>query len=426
MRRSRSIRARVVLAAGVPVAVALVVAVVAVGLLFARGQLRDLDAQTRAESDTLVALVSSGQLPSVLPVPAGSLLLAQVLDADGAVLASTVGASRVQPLASAVAAPGVSTDEQGSYLGVPLRLRVAAVAERTVVVAAPLEGLRRVLSALRTVLLVVVPLLLLATTAVVWRVTGLALAPVERLRRSADELARSPRTDGARLPVPAGADEIARLGRTLNALLERLQAMGLQRERFVADAAHELRSPLASLRVQLDVARAHPDGLDTPALLEDLAAEVERLATLTDDLLTLSRLDAGPPLHAVLLDLRELAGASGEPAPVRGDPVALARLVDNLRTNAARHATAVVLSTSVAGTDVLLDVDDDGPGIAVADRQRVFDRWVRLDQARGRGEGGSGLGLALVREIARLHGGDAEITGSPLGGARVRVRLPRA
>jgi signal transduction histidine kinase len=321
----------------------------------------------------------------------------------------------------------VVTDEAGAYAGVPLRLRVRSTAldgrPVRVVVAAPLTDVRRALRALRLVLLLVVPLLLAGATAVLWWVTGRALRPVERLRAAAARLAADPARAPA-LPVAGGDDEVARLGHTLNDLLSALRQLVARQQGFVADAAHELRSPVASMRVQLDVARAHPGTVDLPALLLDLGQEVDRLSALTDDLLALARAEDRPrgPAHEV--DLRLLAGAEGESAPVLGDPEALARLVDNLLTNAHRYGTEVRVTTGCDGGQAVLDVDDNGPGIAVADRDRVFDRWVRLDSSRARAAGGAGLGLALVREIARAHGGDVRVQDSPLGGARLRVILP--
>jgi signal transduction histidine kinase len=427
----RGLRARLVLSAAVPLAIALVVGTVAVAAVFASGRVRDLDAQTRVAADTLTALVTSGQLPTTLPMPAGSPLIAQVLAADGTVAAASPSASRLQPLVSLNAGHRtVVTDEEGSYAGVPLRIRVQPTSLNgspvRVVVAAPLGDVRRALHALRVVLLVVVPLLVLATTWLVYLVAGLALRPVEQLRTAAEAMARDPAGAPTALPVRVGDDEIVRLARTLNALLRSLQGLVSQQQSFVADAAHELRSPLAGLRVQLEVAQAHPDLVVLPELLDELGHDVARLGRLVDDLLALARMESGQPLGLVRVDLRALAGAEGAPVEVLGDPAALLRLVDNLRSNAQRHARHVVLTTSRQGEDAVLDVDDDGPGIPVADRERVFDRWVRLDTSRARVEGGTGLGLALVREIARRHGGDVVVLDAPLGGARLRVRIPFA
>ncbi|MDT7548764.1 MAG: hypothetical protein QOE84_1158, partial [Actinomycetota bacterium] len=209
-------------------------------------------------------------------------------------------------------------------------------------------------------------------------------------------------------------------------LLAALRLLVSRQEGLVADAAHELRSPVTSMRVQLDVAQAHPGAVDVAVLLTDLGHEVDRLAALTDDLLVLARAETRHDVGSAVVDLTLLAGAEGEPVSVRGDADALRRVVDNLRSNAQRHGSVVHVRTSVVDGDAVLDVDDDGPGIPEAERDRVFERWVRLDDARARSEGGNGLGLALVREIARSHGGDVTVLTSPTGGARLRVRLPLA
>ena len=428
----RSMRTRIVVSAALPLGVALVIGTVAVAAVFSAGRVHDLDTQTRVESDALGALVGNGQLPTTLPVPAGSTLLAQVLDPDGQVLAATQSASRVQPLTSdAGPTGGVRTDERGSYAGVPLRIRLTAITVdgRTVrvVVAAPLGDVRRALQALRLVLLLVVPLLVLGATAIVWAVTGLVLRPVERLRTAAQAQATDPAGASVMaLPVPPGDDEIARLGRTLNDLLDALRRLVAQQRTFVADAAHELRSPVASLRVQLEVAQTHPDLVDLSVLLGELLQDTERLGALADDLLLLARTERQEARGRQPVDLREIALATGQSAIVLGDGELLRRLVDNLVGNARRHASTVQVTTSVERGRAVLDVDDDGPGIAVADRERVFDRWVRLDTSRNRPGGGAGLGLALVREIARSHGGEVAVDDSPLGGARLRVTLPLA
>lgn len=429
--RRLSLRRRIVLSSSLLVLVVLVIATVAVAALFTAGRLDDLDRQTGAEADILTSLVTTGQLPEVLPVPAGSALLAQVLDARGVVLAATPSASRTQALAQVqVDGQRVETDEEGGYAGTPLRRRQSQAQlggqPVTIVVAAPLNDIRRELRSLRTVLLIVVPVLVLGAAAAVSWVAGRTLRPVEQLRLAAEKLALDPRQQQIveLLPEQPGDDEIARLGQTLNSLLRALTSMLDRQSAFVADAAHELRSPLASLQVQLDVALAHPELVEVDALLADLRHEAARLVDLAEDLLALARLDAGPRPTMRPLDLTKVAGAHGGPVPIRGDEDAVRRLVANLLSNARQHASNVTLSTSVEGELAQLDVDDDGPGVAISDRQRVFDRWVRIDSSRARVEGGAGLGLALVKEIAQAHGGTVTIEDSPLGGARVRVRFP--
>lgn len=378
----RSTRTRIVLAAALPLAVALVIGTVAVAALFARGRVDALDRQTLAETDVLRGLLTTGQLPGTLPLPTSSSLLAQVLDSGGGVVSSSPSASRVQPLVTDPRA-GVMTDEAGAYSGAPLRVRttdVSAGAQKyVVVVAAPLSDVRAALHALRTVLLLVVPLLLLLTTAVIWWATGLALRPVA-------------------------------------ALLESQRA-------FIADAAHELRSPVTSLVVQLDVASAYLDPGDVPSFVEDLKAEVGRLATLTDDLLLLARLD-GVALPMSPVDLREVVGEAGPAILVHGNAQSLRRLLDNLTSNAGRYAGRVEVHIIEQPDCVQVTVDDDGPGIPVHERERVFHRWVRLDESRTRTDGGTGLGLAVARAIAHQHGGTLTAHDSPLGGARMTLTLP--
>lgn len=425
--RRQGVRTRVVLATGVAVTLALVAATVGLALLFAAGRVQDLDAQTKTSADVLTALLAGGQLPTTLPLPAGSPLLAQVLAHDGTVLAASPSTGRALPLAEP-SRPGLVTVEDDAQTGTPLRVRTTRASFEgrpvLVVVAAPLGDVRRALHALQVALLVVVPLLVVLTTGLVRVATGLALRPVERLRAAAAEQATRAGTSGL-LPLPPGDDEVARLAATLNGLLASLRGLVARQQAFVADAAHELRSPLSALQVQLEVARAHPGTVVLPALLAELHEDVMRLARLVEDLLALARAEDGAPAATELVDLRDLADG-GASVQVRAGRRDLERLVANLVSNAERVALTVRVTSSRHQDEARLDVDDDGPGIPPADRERVFDRWVRLDVARDRDTGGSGLGLALARETARRHGGDLEVLDSDLGGARLRLRLPVA
>jgi signal transduction histidine kinase len=212
-------------------------------------------------------------------------------------------------------------------------------------------------------------------------------------------------------------------------------------QRFVADAAHELRSPVASIRQHTEVATEHPETTDVHELATTVGAEGARLQALVDDLLLLARLDEGSAIatsEEVDLDDLVLAEAARLRATttdeigtrdvhagrIRGDARSLERLIRNLGDNAARHAATVAFGLSAQNGHVTLTVDDDGPGIAAADRDRVFERFVRLDEGRGRAHGGTGLGLAIAREVARAHGGDVMLADSTLGGLRAEVRLP--
>lgn len=441
----RSLRARLVVLSVVPLVVGLLAVSGAVVLLFSAGRIRDVDRQTRAEATTLAELVSTAQVTSPLPLPAGSPLLAQVIDvASRTVTAASRSASLVLPLVDVSGGGGRArsfTVDDDPYGAVALRVRAQPASLHgqpvVVVVAAPLADIRDALRALEIVLLVVVPILVVLIGVLEWTVIGLTLRPVERLRAAAGAMAAetapvSPRADGsgrgsaapARLPVGAGGDEITRLAETLNLLLSRLQVALDHQRAFVSDAAHELRSPLASMRVQLDIAQAHPDLLGAQELAAELSAEVHRLTRLTDDLLLLGRLDSRTPVARRRVDLSEIAETSDPPAVVDGDPEELRRLVRNLVENARNHAGSVRVTVSRDEGFAVLRVDDDGPGIPAADRDRVFDRWTRLDPARDRGRGGSGLGLAIVRDVAAAHGGTVRILDSPLGGTRVELRIP--
>jgi signal transduction histidine kinase len=285
------------------------------------------------------------------------------------------------------------------------------------------------------VLLVVVALL-------TWLVVGRALRPVDTIRREVDAI--GPAELDRRVAEPPTDDEVGRLARTMNRMLARLDGAARAQRRFVSDASHELRSPLASIRQHAEVARAHPDRLGDGELAEVVLAEGARLQDLVEQLLLLTRLDEGGfalargPVDVddlVLADARRLRDAGAvavdtagvTAARLDGDERMLARLTRNLSDNAARHATSrIALGLLVDGDRVELTVDDDGSGIPESDRERVFERFVRLDEGRARDAGGSGLGLAIVAEIARAHGGSVRVTESPLGGARFVVELPTA
>jgi signal transduction histidine kinase len=296
------------------------------------------------------------------------------------------------------------------------------------------------IAAVRVALLIAYPLLIVALVLLARRVIGAALGPVEELRRGAETITGEvPRRSGAvadRLPVPAGGDEIHRLAVTLNGMLDRLAAARARQRAFVADAAHELRSPLANMRTELEVAQR----LDDPPNTADLLADVERLTRLVDDLLLLARADDAPGLaRSEPVDLtglvRDAAGrytgarvpvtvADGEARWVAGDQQALRHVVVNLVDNAVRHAASrVTVTVGGSSAGVELTVRDDGPGIPAGDRERVFERFTRLDDARARDAGGSGLGLAIVRELVRRHGGTVTLADAQPG-LRAAVHLP--
>ncbi|MFI0485940.1 sensor histidine kinase [Actinomadura sp. 9N215] len=244
----------------------------------------------------------------------------------------------------------------------------------------------------------------------------------------------------SRVPVPSTGDDLERLARRVNALLSRLETAALQRRAFIADASHELRTPLTGLRTRIELALDAPDDGDPVDTLRHSLDDVDRLHHIVDDLLVLARLDSGDSPAREILDLGALveaeAGRRAPPVPttvkaeagvlVEANPPRLGRVLLNLLANAERHAVAVIEVTVRAEPgEAVVEVRDDGPGIPHADRDRVFERFTRLDSARSRADGGSGLGLAIARQIAVAHGGRLYV-GDGAYGARLVLRLPLA
>ncbi|WP_173042143.1 sensor histidine kinase [Phytohabitans flavus] len=404
------------------------------------------DNEARQSAEGVAAMVEAGRTPQPLPVIGD--VRVQVVDDQHRVLAASIDADRLvavlYPEEMQRARKGEKLFIPGDRLGIPGPVRVVAepAGPNTVLVAKSMADLAQSVRLLRNILLLAFPVLLVALAAVAWRVIGLTLRPVEALRTGAEEI-----TGGARpgqLPLPDSHDEIHRLAVTLNGMLDRLEAARARQRAFVADAAHELRSPLTNMRTQLEVAQRLGERTDWPAVADDLLLDTERLSRLVDDLLLLARADdAGTrALRTVPVELGELVMALAEryPSPpvtaavpeaslwITGEPEALARVIANLVDNAVRHTrTTVRVEVSADGPYHLVTVTDDGPGIPHADRQRVFDRFTRLDNARARDAGGAGLGLAIVRELVRRHGGTVRLAdASPGPGLRAEVRLPAA
>jgi signal transduction histidine kinase len=288
------------------------------------------------------------------------------------------------------------------------------------------------INTLRDLLIPGVPALLLLVAGLTWIAVGRALKPVSAIRSKMADITANDLHQ--RVPEPQSNDEIAALARTVNATLDRLQAAVEQHRRFVADAAHELRSPLATLRTRLELAAPLP-------LACNALTDVARLQTLTTDLLLLSRLDAGEPLRAEELDLGQITAEEAtriRPRPdvhvelniasdvlVHGSGDQLRRLVANLVDNAVRHAESTVTVDLTSTPDqAVLEVRDDGPGIPPEHHETVFDRFARLDEARDRDHGGSGLGLAIARDIATAHGGTLQIKEAEAPGAHLRATIP--
>ena len=283
------------------------------------------------------------------------------------------------------------------------------------------------------------PMLLLIVGAITWWIVGRALRPVEDIREEVERI--SARELDRRVPDAPGDDEVARLAVTMNRMLDRLQTSQERQRRLVSDASHELRSPVAAIRQHAEVAGEHPDATDVDELATAVLRETDRLQGLVEDLLVLARLDEGREPVAAEVDLDDIVLAEAgrlrrmtaidvdttgvEAGRVRGGAAALERVVRNLAENAARYSRGrIALGLAAADGQVILTVEDDGPGIDPADRHRVFERFVRLDESRDRGTGGAGLGLAIVREVVVNHGGEVVLEESAMGGLRVGVRLP--
>ncbi|PVZ12935.1 sensor histidine kinase [Actinomycetospora cinnamomea] len=425
----RSLRTRITLVVGVVALVALLaVGRVAGGLLFS-AVLSSGDAALVERAATAAGAVAAGT-----PAPAG----VRVVDLAGTPVDGR-GPRPVDPDAVRRLAAGEPVTTAGDPLG-PRRWVAVAVpapdgSPRLVLASRDLVGAAALLTEAARGLVVTALLGALAVVAATWTATRLALRPVDRMRTAAAAL-----PPGERLPVPPARDELAALAAELNALLARRDDAVARLERFTDEAAHELRSPIAALRAQADVAVAHPDRVPGAETWASVAREAERLSRLVADLLALARADAGERVAARPVDLVDAVGDAFArlpeepqvamtlwaplPVAVAATPGEVAIVLDNLLANARRHAATVVhVSVVPAGRWVRLLVDDDGPGIPAEDRDRVFDRFTRLRPDAGEG---SGLGLALVARLVAGRGGTTRATTSPDGGTRLVVRWPTA
>ncbi|MEO6700330.1 MAG: ATP-binding protein [Jatrophihabitantaceae bacterium] len=457
--RHRSLRARITLLATSLFTLALVLAGVILLFTVGKSLLNTLDSSAERSGDVVASLVKSGRLPQQVLAGSGGVSLVQVVDADNRVLAASPGAdtavSVLTPDELARARSGRHLTVAGDRASLDTPLRVVAVkadirsGQRTVLVGTDLGRVIDSSRSLQRALLFGCPLIIAAMAILTWWITGLTLRPVGALQRGAAELSASGLAR-SRLPVPAAQDEIYSLALTLNTMLDRLDAATAKQRRFVGDAAHELRSPIASLRVQLEVAQRLDRTGEIAELTSDALQDVDRLAHLIDDLLALARSDERGPARARLpVPLDELAASAvagyrearvpvrcvaGSDSPgsvtVLGDRDGLHRVLINLLDNAVRYAQSEVtisLAPLAGSADrppvVVLAVADDGPGVPPSKRERVFDRFYRLDTARSRAEGGTGLGLSIVREIVSAHSGSVLLRDNEPG-LLVEVSLP--
>lgn len=411
-----------------------------------RGSLTD-QVRTAAElrATDVASVLGSGTPPEELAVDDEDDLLIQVIDSSGTVVSSSEnveGEPRLADLRSGQSTEIDSTpisDENHSFLLVAEDVdtptgRFAVLVGRSTELVTESTGL------VITVLAGGLPLLLLLVGAISWRVVGRTLAPVDLIRREVEAITGSELH--RRVPAPASDDEIAQLAETMNRMLDRLESSHDRQRRFVSDASHELRSPVATIRQHAEVALAHPSSTTTEELAEVVLVEDLRVQRLVEDLLLLARADEHTlqvnrrPVDlddAVFEEADRLRGvgtlridvASVSAGRVGGDAAQLRRAIRNLTDNARRHAESVIrLSLGDDGAHVRFTIEDDGHGIEPGSHERVFERFVRLDEARASDDGGSGLGLAIVAEIVAAHGGSVRASNSDLGGAMFVVSLP--
>ncbi len=433
MTKRRSLRLRVTIAAGGLIAAVLIIGAVALAGLLRRALEQDTQALLNQQMDEVVNLAVAGELPRLLVATGREIGQLQVYDSQGTLIAATRGFAETAhlniidpPTTGASSYAIVSGDRIDSDHGERYRVAARGVDTPTGHVSVyGVSSLSAADNAVRTVVLALlagVPLFVGLSGWVLWRSVGRALKPVDAMCAEVDDIEAS--SLERRLSAPATDDEIGKLAKTLNHLLDRLDADARRQRQFAADASHELRSPLAAARTQLEVGLAYPDRADWHGIASDALIEIDRLERLSRELLEFARADAQD--HIVRMDPVDLielthriiashpAGSTpitwqepDEPVWVRGDDDLLTRMLRNLISNAERHAHSRV-DVEVCGDvdQAWVRVVNDGPAISDNDRERIFEAFTRLDAARARDAGGAGLGLTISRKIALKHGGD--------------------
>ena len=431
--------------------IVLAVALVVGGLAF-RNALRTQQSNEIAEAarqrvDTLVQLIETGEIPARLPSARDSPLFAQIVNPAGMVVAATTNVDDMKVMVDLAAWKPTTSLVSGRAQVDKATCRVFVKGVETatgrfgVVVAAPLRASEQTMQTLLTQMVAITPLVLVFSALLFWVLARRALRPVETLRSEVDAI--SANELHRRVSAPVVNDEIGRLAHTMNSLLARIDESHARQTRFVSDASHELRSPLASLRTKVEVGLRNPDRTDWPSIAKGVLNDSSRMERLTTNLLFLARNDGTPiPLFSdvdlddvVLEEIESLrmrtdimfstAGVSG--GRVCGDADELRRVVINLLDNAVRYATTTVecdVTTTERG--VVLEVRDDGPGIPADQRERIFERFTRVDEDRSRERGGAGLGLAIVADILRAHKATVLVLDARPHGTVMRVEFPPA
>lgn len=442
------ISARSAFVAATVVLLALTVAGAGLAAVLYRSMLSGIDSSAAARVADVAAEVQSDGVhqmePHVLQTDE-RILAVQIIAADGAVVAQSDSAPDTPMIP-------ISEIGQGLHIGIPehaspfgeIRFSAQTVsapdgARYTVLVG---EGSQAVTSAIKTVVIalaIAAPVVIAVSAGATYVLVARSMRSVDAIRSRVADISASDLAE--RVPVPDSRDEIAALAETMNEMLARIEAGHAAQQRFVGDASHELRSPLATIISALEAAVAHPELLDKELATRTLIPEAHRMQALVDDLLLLARADErGLVLRREDVDLDDLAADEAQrlrretsldvrtdltPTRVVADARSVSRALRNLLDNAGLHAARRV-DVKVASADgqAVLSVADDGPGIPAADRERVFDRFVRLDPDRARSGGGAGLGLAIVREIVAAHDGIVTVEDRPGGGTRMTIQLP--
>lgn len=450
--RSRwGVRKRATATAVLVVAAALLVGGLVLLLLLQTSLMAATETAARQQSAVVIAQISGEDIDEAakfIGTTARHGQYVQILNPSGAVLAASVPAAKSDPLTSLRPAAGQtirqdvsglgSLDEDDDFLIVASGVSVGGRLY-TVIVAATVKVQAETVSTVAWFILGATPLLMAVVGVSVWVLVGRSLRQVERIRGQVAGI--SARRLDERVDVPHTSDEIQALAETMNVMLGRLQASDLEQRRFVSDASHELRSPLATLSAGVEIAAADPSGATWQEMKTILGGETARMRYLVEDLLTLAKTnDGGLRLETTDVDLDDILNeevrrlrststrhieVSLEPARVTGDPRRLGQVVRNVLDNADRHAVSRI-GIRLQGSDdgALVTVDNDGPPVPGPDRQRIFERFVRLDQSRSRESGGSGLGLAIAAAIMSAHHGWIRTGDAPDGGCRFELGFP--
>ncbi|HEY0399234.1 MAG TPA: ATP-binding protein [Acidimicrobiia bacterium] len=461
-----SVRARTTVLSMLVVAAAVAACAISLTVIVSRSLVRNVDETNLTRAEDVGARARAGALGRVIPVSGGASdksVFIQVVDQAGSVVASSENYLDTNAFIYVYPEEGshhrilFQRTVKGPPLAPKASFRVIVLTGQTptgpanVIVATEMAQAEETVAELRRALAYGAPGVLVLAGLLVWLLVGRALRPVEVIRSQVASI-----TDTASLDRRVGEspvdDEVGRLAQTMNAMLDRLQRSAERQRRFVADASHELRSPLASSRAQLEVALSHPDTSTWEATAVDLLSENQRMERLVNDLLFLARSEARPAglAGATPLDLDDIvlheAGrlrsrgrvqvdiSRVSAGRVRGVGDHLTRVVRNLVENAERYAAGTIwlelrrVGAGGRGPQVQLVVSDDGPGVPTEHREHIFDRFIRLDDARSRPDGenggGSGLGLAICREIVTAHGGRIWAEATQAGGARFVVQFP--